>query len=80
LRINQGLPEKLLSRYLPLLKKRDDKSLSPEEYAELLRLSEEVEDHQTNRVAALTDVAALRKITLRELMTELGIRGPEHGG
>jgi hypothetical protein len=73
LKINQGLPEKQLDRYVQLTRKRDDETLTPEEHTELLGLTDQVEQHDANRVQALAELAALRKTTLVELMNALGI-------
>ncbi len=64
LKINQGLPKVLLDRYLPLLEKRDEKKLTAEEHTELLRLSDEVERHEADRVAALAELAACARLPL----------------
>jgi len=76
LRINQGLPEELLDRYRPLLLKRDERTLTSEEHAELLRLSDEIEKREADRVSAMANLAAHRKTTLGAVMTDLGLRGP----
>ncbi len=50
--------------------------MTAEEYAELLRLTEEVERHQVAHVQALSDLAQLRRTTLPKLMQDLGIQAP----
>jgi hypothetical protein len=57
--------------YLQLRGKCDQKILTPNEHAELLDLTEEVERHDANRVQALAELAALRKTTLAQVMSEL---------
>src|SRR5437763_1018048 len=42
-RINQGLPPETWARYQALKEKRDARTLTPEEYTELLALTHEVE-------------------------------------
>jgi hypothetical protein len=79
LRINQGLPEELLERYRPLSVKRDERTLTSEEHLELLRLSEEIERREAERVSALANLAAHRKTTLGAVMANLGLRGPSNG-
>src|SRR2546426_7397890 len=56
-RINQGLPADLRQRFDELKVKRQCETLTAEEHAELLRLTEEVERQQVARVQALSDLA-----------------------
>jgi len=73
-RINEGLPAPLADRYQELIGKRRAASLASEECAELLRLTDEVEGLDTERIKHLTELARLRKTSLSNLMTELGIQ------
>ena len=75
-RINEGLPTQLADRYQELVGKRRAVSLTSEEYAELLRLTDEVEGLDAERIKHLADLARLRKTSLSNLMTELGIQTP----
>src|SRR5437879_3741217 len=50
--INRGLPEDLQRRYRELIAKRGQQTLSPEEQSELLRLSDQVEQLEAERLAA----------------------------
>ncbi len=77
-RINQGLPEELRQRYQHLSDLRRQQTLTPDEHAELLRLTDEVEQREADRAAALAQLAQSRGISLGELMQALGIRGPAH--
>ncbi len=76
LKINQRLPGDIQRRYNKLIAKRRAEILSAKEYAELLRMTDQVEKFQARRVEYLAELASLRKIPLSELMDELGIRGP----
>jgi hypothetical protein len=76
--VNRGLPEGLQQRYRDLLAKRRQHILTPEEHGELLRLSDQVEDYQADRLTALSELAQLRHTTLPELMADLGLRAPAH--
>ncbi|MBI3922993.1 MAG: STAS/SEC14 domain-containing protein [Armatimonadetes bacterium] len=78
LRINQGLPTEVRERYNRLIAKRRSETLTPEEHAELLRLGEQVETLEAQRVERLAELAQLRKTTLPALMQSLGIRTPEY--
>lgn len=74
LTINSDLPIETNQRYAELIDKRRAASLSSEEHAELLRLTDEVELRNAERVAALADLARLRQTTLTALMHSLGIQ------
>lgn len=73
LKINQGLDLAVKKRYQALLEKRDTETLSHNEYMELLKLTDIVEDHQAKRLKYLAELAKLRKISLTELMEQLDI-------
>jgi hypothetical protein len=79
LRINAGLPDDLRRRFDELAAKRQDETLTPEEHTELLRLTDDVERRQADRVAALTELARLRGLSLAAVMAQLGIRAPSDG-
>jgi hypothetical protein len=76
LKINQGIPADLQKRYNELIAKRRATTLSPDEYEELLRMTDEVEKLQARRVKNLAELASLRKVSLSKLMDDLGINGP----
>lgn len=71
--INEPLPPEMQRRYDELTARRDARSLELAEYQELLNLSERVEATNVVRVEALTKLAALRNVSLRELMRQLHI-------
>jgi hypothetical protein len=75
-KINRGLPADLAARYQELIQRRRAETLSPEEHAELLRLSDQVEQLEVERVEALAELASLRGTSLSRLMAELGIQAP----
>jgi hypothetical protein len=79
LRINAGLPAELRERLGELDDKRNAGTLTPDEHAELLRLTGEVERREAERVAALTELAQLRRTSLAAVMNQLGIRTPADG-
>jgi len=74
-RINRVFPTDDQLRYDALVAKRRDEALAPDEYDELLRLSDRYEVHDAARIAALSELAQLRGVPLNDLMTSLGI-GP----
>jgi len=77
--INEGLPIALTDRARSLLEKRDDGTLTPGENDELIELAEEVERRGVDRLAALTELAELRGVSLPELMRSLGVATVSHG-
>lgn len=72
LRISQGIPPAVQHRYDELIAKRDARILSSGEYDELLRLTDQVELLDAERVGCLTELARIRNRPLRLLMDELG--------
>ncbi|NEO96576.1 MAG: STAS/SEC14 domain-containing protein, partial [Moorea sp. SIO3G5] len=61
---NQGLPPDLQNRYDELIQKRKMETLTPEQYRELLGLSDQVETIEAKRVEAMAELARLRQISL----------------
>ena len=78
-RIHQRFPEGSGHRYDALVAKRRAESLTPDEHAELLDLTDQVESWEARRVEALVELSRLRGTTLGHLMEELGIAAPSHG-
>jgi hypothetical protein len=75
--INQGLPEATRLRFRTLKEKRDAATLTPVEYEELLNLIEQMEMRDVERLQALTELAAIRNVSVRRLMHQLGLL-PKH--
>jgi uncharacterized protein HemY len=75
-KINNGLPAKVQQRYRKLIKLRQEERLTEDEYEELLRLTDDVEQKQVERLEALSELARFRGKSLRELMDMLGIKPP----
>ncbi|HJZ89396.1 MAG TPA: hypothetical protein VKE40_00895 [Gemmataceae bacterium] len=73
-RINRGLPEDLLVRYAQLSRKRKRHQLTDDEHSELLKLTHEVETRDAERAAALVELAKLRRVPVRALMRQMGIK------
>jgi hypothetical protein len=72
-RINEAVPLELRRRYRELIARRDNGILTSEEQAELLRLTDAVENREAERVAHLAELARLRGVTLRALVEQLGL-------
>ena len=77
-KINRGLPSDLQDRYDELIGKRSEATLTEPEHDELLRLTEQVEAWDVERVELLAELARSRKTTLPALMKDLGIKPPPH--
>lgn len=75
LKINEALPTKSQHRYEELIAKRQAESLTPADHQELLRLGDEMERKEVDRLQALKALADLRRIPLRDLMNQLGLNG-----
>jgi len=78
LKINQGLPPEVQKRYEELIAKRRAESLTTEEYDELLRLTDQIENLEARRVEYLAELACLRQTSLTKLMEDLGIHSPAY--
>ncbi len=74
LKINRGLPFDQQRRYDELTEKRRAETLTPEEYNELLRITEQVEKLHVERLEHLCKLADLRQVPLPALMDQLGIQ------
>lgn len=75
LRINRALPTKAQRRYDQLIAARRNERLTSDEQAELLRLTDDVEQFEADRAAALARLARLRHTTVTDLTRSLRI-GP----
>lgn len=76
--INEGLLIDVQRRYDALIARRQAEVLTPEEHSELLKLSDEIEQLDAERVGALSELASLRGTTLAALMHSLGIQPPTY--
>ena len=76
LEINQGIPAQVHDRYEVLLEKRDDETLTEDNYRELLDLSNQIEGFGVKRIEALAKLATFRQVSLPKLMDDLGIHSP----
>lgn len=76
--VNKGLTAAERRRYDTLVTRREDEDLTGEENAELLRLTDELESLNVERMKALSSLAGLRQVPLRTMMQELGIKPHPH--
>ena len=78
LKINQGVPPDIQPRYDELVTRRCAGTLTQSEHAELLRLTDRMEQMEAKRVEYLARLARLRKTSLTALMQDLNIRPPAY--
>lgn len=78
LKINQDLPPAARSRMNELIDKREAGLITPSELDELIQLTDQSEEIGAERLKCLIELAALRNVTLEELMRQLGIKPVPH--
>jgi hypothetical protein len=74
LTIDTGLPSESWERYHRLIEKRRAETLTLEEQSELIQLSDRIEELNVERMAALAELARLRRKALPDLLHQLAIR------
>ncbi|CAC5340771.1 MULTISPECIES: hypothetical protein [Planktothrix] len=74
IKINQDLPQELRHIYQTLMEKRNQEILTESEYQQLLELTEQVEKYQAQRLEYLTKLAQMRKLSLTNLITQMGLQ------
>lgn len=72
--ITQCIPSNLQKRYELLISKRQDNTLTDEEYQELINLGEHFETIDVKRLENLTKLAKLRQTSLNELIQEFQLQ------
>lgn len=73
-KITLGIPDAIWKRYDYLQGLREREQLDPEELAELIRISDQMEKANAERMKYLVELAKLRNVSLRGLMLTLGIK------
>ena len=73
LEINQGIPPAVQQRYYELIDKRDARTLTSEEYQELLDMTDQVELYNAKRMKYIMKLPALREQSFNVLLDELGM-------
>jgi hypothetical protein len=76
--INRGVPAEVRRRYEELNGKLHDEMITPDEHQELLKLIEQIELADAERMRHLIDLAQLRQVSLDTLLDQLGIRRPTY--
>ena len=75
--INASLSNIKWERYRTLLAKRDAETLNAAEQAELIALSDQIENANVRRMQAVAELARVRKTTVPALVATLGL-SPAH--
>ena len=86
LKINRGIPEATQKYYNELIARRQAEILTPDEYSQLLQLTEQIEKLEAQRLEYLAQLARLRKTSypkrarsaIAGLMENLGIQTPAY--
>lgn len=76
--INLGFAEQWWTMYEALKHKRRAETLTPQEHAELVQMSDEVERANARRLRYLVELARLRGTSLEALMQALGLSAPPY--
>ena len=77
--INKGIPSDIQDRYDELITKRKAETLTSVEYDELLRLTDQIEKLDAERMEFLKELSIIRRTSLPALMEKLEIRTPAYG-
>ncbi len=77
-RINTSLSQIEWNRYHSLLSKRQAESLTPDEHAELIALSDQIEQINAGRIQDLAELAQIRNTSVNSLIAELGLKPISH--
>jgi hypothetical protein len=73
---NLGLSQRTWEHYHCLIAKRREESLSNSEQAELIAISEQIEQANAQRIKALIVLADRQNVTLEQIMQDLEIESP----
>jgi hypothetical protein len=77
-RINTPILSTVQQRYDTLIAKRRAETLTPAEQQELIDLTDQIEQHDAERLQALAELAQLRQTSVAQLMHTLGITPPAY--
>jgi hypothetical protein len=76
--INRGVPAEVRRRYDELNDKLHAETITDDEQQELLKLVEQIEQSDAERLRHLVELARIRQIPLDTLMDQLGLRRPTY--
>ncbi|MGB7247759.1 MAG: hypothetical protein WBC73_02385 [Phormidesmis sp.] len=74
--INTSLSEIDWPRYRVLIEKRQDETLSAEDYDALIALTDQLEKANVHRLEAITSLAQLRNTSIDAVMDSLDLKAP----
>jgi hypothetical protein len=77
-KINHWLPVELKTRLDDLIAKRNAETISSQEQDELTVLTDKLEEAHAYRLEAVANLARLRRVTLTEVLLQLGIHFPDY--
>lgn len=72
-KIKKGLPSRIWLRWNYLIARRDSAILTPDEYGELLALTETVEKYDFQRLKWMAKLAEIRDISLDKIPQQFGL-------
>lgn len=78
-KINRGVSPQLRQRFHELQEKLLDDVITEQEHREYLSLADQIEMADAERIPYLARLAALRNVSIEELLTHLDIRQLSHG-
>lgn len=78
-KISLGIPVGIWKRYNYLKDLRDREQLDPEEHAELIRISDQIEEANAERMQYLVELASIKEVSINDLMSSLGIKPGANG-
>lgn len=74
--ISEGLPAETWQRYHELKARRQAETVTEDEHAELIALSDEIEEWNARRLALVVDLARVRSVSFTVLVKELRFEAP----
>ncbi|MGB7247668.1 MAG: STAS/SEC14 domain-containing protein [Phormidesmis sp.] len=72
-KFNQAIPATLQEQYQHLRARREEDSLTSREHSQLIELSKQIEQLSAERLESLATLAQLRRVSLPDLMSQLGL-------
>jgi hypothetical protein len=76
--INQGLPDDVQRRMNKLIKKRRAETITEDELQELIRLTDQAEHLNVERLKHLIELSRIRNVPLDDLIRQLGLEPVSH--
>ena len=77
-KINEGVPDEVRLRFRFLRERMLDEVILPDEYEELMKLTEQIEISDSERMINLVELSQLRNVSLETVMEQLDIQTPAY--